>query len=404
MKKRIVCMVLLVAITIASVAFSESPEYPDRIFDEPAYEYTVTEKEGLVIPVDLKGMPVQNIQHKAASDNFFLHYLDSAGLHILPIRAGKATVTLTNSLDKKDKTVITVIIDDSAVYAKGEESPLRAYIVPDETVYTGEKCSGKFVVLGGSGKYTFLEITGQAIGPGENYGLGGIRVNGKTKGTFTATLAAEMIRLRLAVMDSDNKMVLVYAPVIMFEKSMEVLPDTFCDALYPGEEIHMKYFIRGGTKPYNARIEFDGRGTKNLKAAEGENEFSAVIPDYADTLLFSVRDSKKNNYSQYIPVYHEAGAARAVRVDKPFARPGDEIFFTTVYGDRTGTGVTCSFSYMERDPEHFTYRKTAITNVTKTENGYMLKADRPGPICVDVYYDEIQFGTEDIMMVRVLDE
>ena len=79
MRKRVLWLALFMAMMIAAAALAESADYPDKVFDEPEYEYTVTEKEGMVIPVDWKGMPLQYIQHNyqtltLASLAEFFHY------------------------------------------------------------------------------------------------------------------------------------------------------------------------------------------------------------------------------------------------------------------------------------------------------------------------------------------
>ena len=78
--------------------------------------YTVTEKEGLIIPVlyNQKGAPVE-IQGTSA---LFTAELKDVGVLIRPVAAGTDTLTLHNSDAAQDDTVIQITVEDSAVYSE----------------------------------------------------------------------------------------------------------------------------------------------------------------------------------------------------------------------------------------------------------------------------------------------
>ena len=77
---------------------------------------TVTEKEGVIIPVlyNQKGAPVE-IQGTSA---LFTAELKDVGVLIRPVAAGTDTLTLHNSDAAQDDTVIQITVEDSAVYSE----------------------------------------------------------------------------------------------------------------------------------------------------------------------------------------------------------------------------------------------------------------------------------------------
>ena len=85
------------------------------LFSEMAGEYTVTEKTGLVIPVDLHGVAPEKVNARSQNGQYFRLSLDGEGLHIQPAAAGTTKVTLTNTLNWQDKTEFTVTVAESAV-------------------------------------------------------------------------------------------------------------------------------------------------------------------------------------------------------------------------------------------------------------------------------------------------
>ena len=121
------------------------------IFAAAEESVTVTEQEGLLIPMGLNEASVLNITHSASSAEFFFYSVDREGLHIYPLAAGTATITLINKKDKKDQEVFTVEVKDSAVFdPSAEGSPeARILIVPDSSEITlGDKINVSYRVLG----------------------------------------------------------------------------------------------------------------------------------------------------------------------------------------------------------------------------------------------------------------
>ena len=126
------------------------------------------------------------------------------------------------------------------------------------------------------------------------------------------------------------------------------------------------------------------------------------MPEHIDQSLyvFSVTDKSKNVYREQMSINRDQTNNIGITVDKPFAKVGDEIHFTTIMSDSSNMNMEYTFAYWVKDPEHFTYIQTQVTNVQKTENGYSLVAELPGIICVTLD-DSFITGAMVREMVRV---
>ena len=135
MKKCVLAVLAAVLVILALPVLAEEAGYPEQVFDVPKQEYSVTEKDVFFIPVDYKGMPFENIEHRVTSERFFYYYVDPLGVHVFPIAAGTATISLVNRQNQEDKVLLFITVEDSAVDRKGEDNPLRAILIPRKYGY-----------------------------------------------------------------------------------------------------------------------------------------------------------------------------------------------------------------------------------------------------------------------------
>lgn len=92
-------------------------------------EYTVTEKSGLVIPLNIN-QPGCQIELACEAECFEAELDGANGVQVTPISAGTGTITLSNPEEPADTIVLQITIENSAVY-NAESYPPFAY---DETM------------------------------------------------------------------------------------------------------------------------------------------------------------------------------------------------------------------------------------------------------------------------------
>ncbi len=390
-------MILVILLLLCLPLFCHAEETAGRLFDEPSREYTVTEKEGLVIPVDFKGTPVRNVDHKAQSDKYFVYYLDEQGIHVYPVAKGKATITLTNKSDKKDKTVITVTVDESAVDGKSEEAPLRAFAVLDQyEAVQGDSVTGRYVILGGSGKYPDVSVNAYVTDPNNSpirMGSEYAKIQqGKGKGTFTVKAFTEMdhaVYVCVSVVDSDGHRCLVYSNPVLFTplSSIGVVCDTTFINVPAGSEIHCKYFTYSDNPIKSGKMSIDVTSEKKLQKIGAENPLDLKASDekQEQIVMLEIRDSKNHFAGFRLSWSTEDDWYLALKCDRPVAAVGDEVHFT-VESENVPASVL-----EELDPLFFCYQYTGegkmfelavCENVRRTPDGFTLVCDMPGIIYI----------------------
>ena len=415
--KRIFLLVCILSFLLVGNSLAESQQIPEKVFDVAKAEYTVTDQDGMIIPIDLKGISLKYIEHKAASDKFFYSYIDNDGLHVLPIKAGKAKVTLTNKLNKKDKMEISVIIAESAEYRSqnGEELPLKAYIVANESGVNGNTITGKYILLGGSGTYDYVSIRQSWIGYGgvskpTEASENSLKIKkGKNSGTFSTFDQYEICggtiysRFYLIAEDSEGHTVEAKSQNVISEADIDVIFDTvrFCRPIEQG--LHIKYFIKGGKEPYQSVFFFynqDGK-KQTVKASKlGEEDYLDVdIPKHSKTdrvQWLTVTDSKKVSSSRYVDFRTKEDWVFEVKVDKPIAKVGDEIHFTIINENckKESAVKDIKFVYVDYNLETLEVIETPLQNLQKTKDGYSYICERPGEIYIDSLYFGILNGTD----------
>ena len=94
-------------------------------FSVTGTEYTVTEKTGLVIPLNIN-QPGCHVVLACETEHFEAELTEENSVRITPISAGTGTVTLSNPTEPTDTAVLQITIENSAVY-NTESYPPFAY-------------------------------------------------------------------------------------------------------------------------------------------------------------------------------------------------------------------------------------------------------------------------------------
>ena len=111
-----------------------------------------------LIPIDYEGMDIFDLKIKSSNEKIMLHNLDRDGVHIVPMAAGKANLTITSRSDKKAKLDVEVTIEDSAV-ANLDEGPLTAYVMADYSyILPTDKPVLRYFICGGKQPYSSATI------------------------------------------------------------------------------------------------------------------------------------------------------------------------------------------------------------------------------------------------------
>ena len=313
------------------------------IFDSVESTHSVTEKDGLVIPVDLHGFDLANISHKANNENFFLYYLDDIGLHIFPIKAGKAAITLTNNINKADKAVYNVVVEDTAVYSNTENEPLRAFVVIDkDSVIPGDKIKISYYVGGGTAPYSTCVI--DYVTSSRNQKSGGYSSDPLKKlpyGNLTPTVyggyATDLYYARINVVDANGQMISVNSNIIEVA-SLDVATDYDIYVAKRGESINLNYRISGGSGQY--LIDVKGTIYDNVSGSQvpvnvyNGNSGSTGVIDYIPatgdqfTIRAEVYDQKNKKLMGYFstPIFVISDEiSMRVQYDKEELSTGEEL-------------------------------------------------------------------------------
>ncbi len=114
------CVISCISMDGSNITVSVKVHVPT--FSVEAEAYSVTEKQGMVIPVVLNQ---KNCKLEAATESaFFTVTLNEAGLKIDPVAAGSGVVTLMNPEAPEDTIQIQVTIENSAVFNQTSYPPI----------------------------------------------------------------------------------------------------------------------------------------------------------------------------------------------------------------------------------------------------------------------------------------
>ena len=385
MKKLVsmLCMIFLVLLPIIVIGEDDS------ILTNMQSEWTITSKEETIIPIDYKGVDYGLIGHKAANDKYFLYYIDEKGIHILPIAAGNAKLTLTNKENKKDKINLNIIITEDAVYPANEPSPLRAFIVFNETKSTKWDDSGKYVILGGSGKYEQIRIAYE----GGDYI---IRTSSndllkKNSGTFKSTLRHDHLydHAVLTVRDSAGNEISAVSQTVYHDIPLLVINPYYYSVNFD-KPIIFNYTVIGGVPPYKFEIDCmnDKRFSlyKNkLTSKEQEGSLKLEIKNSNHFIAeIIVTDKNKTfinyNYINYSPITDDKTIG--IKADKIQVKPNEEVVFS-IFGDEILDLDNMKISF-QLNPEIYGFEPIELPAKRDGDN-YIVTSEKPGAICVVFY-------------------
>lgn len=283
------------------------------IFDTMETSCTVTQKDGLLVPVDLHGASVKNVSHKASSDKYFLYYLDADGLHIFPIAEGSAKITLTSLLNKNDKAVYTVTVDASALYdtANDETAPLNVIVTLDKSEVTpGESYTMKYHISGGVPPYTIVEasVYGLSSLNIDNNGGGSISTNGLkpsngSKQFKVQSWGYDKELITLTVLDSAGTIYTGHSNTLEVD-ALRLYFNSDYYAWPMNEQLDIEYQIEGGSGSYNVvatwSVAADGKyvDVSTEKQTSSDHGTISYTPSSGEqiSLSLSVTDKKNKNY------------------------------------------------------------------------------------------------------------
>ena len=147
----ILCMLMLFCLMACSAAFGEE----GTIFKESQKEIVAENESEIVVALNLSREKLKNISHKANSEKTFLYFVNTDGVHIFPIAAGKGTITLTNSQNKKDTMKIVVTIPKEAI---DNTVPHAVVVINPSITDPGEEIAIKYHVRGIKPPFSINEI------------------------------------------------------------------------------------------------------------------------------------------------------------------------------------------------------------------------------------------------------
>ena len=343
MKKCVLAVLAAILVILALPVLAEEAGIPERVFDEPRLEYSITDRNVFFIPVDFKGMPFENIEHRVTSERFFYYYVDPLGVHVFPISAGTATISLVNRQNQEDKVLLFITVEDSAVDRKGQDNPLRAFITADETIVTGNEIHAKYIILGGTGKNEYMKIRYQKVSGGIDSDTQEIWVYDMTKrkGNIKYNydlLDGEYYRFILEVWDTDLNKATASSQLIRIKKpsDLQVMLDTIPIIITSDPGYHFNYYIKGGKKPITTNFYYrDFEYDILKKKLDGDAEQGSInydLPDpkpywdsYSVYSYLEVTDAARNTIKKEYSAFNSGDRDFLIKTDKPFAGVGDEV-------------------------------------------------------------------------------
>ena len=389
--KKLVCLIFIVLLAFA-VTIAAAEEV--TVLSDLQTEWSIASKEETIIPIDYKGVDYSTIGHKAANDKFFLHYLDEKGIHILPIAAGKGKLTLTNSNNKKDKVVLNIIITEDAVYPANEPSPLRAYIVFNETKQTKKDGSGKYIIMGGTGKYAKIQLVNDWW---DYEWLRGsdVQLLKKSSGTFKDTQANVNLfgNVTLIVRDSDGNEIRVKSQPVKSDLPM-IIFNPYYISYNLDNPLVLNYTVVGGKPPYKMSIWVrDNTRYVLCKEKKTINDNTGIIEmtvpkwcaQFNPSITITDKSNQKNMYNT--PNNIKNDKTIAIKTDKILAKVGENITFSIIDGDGnpfTGYDFTISFKFYSQ--AHSLNKDEGVESIEAIQNGnnYTLSLNEPGAIKVHI--------------------
>ena len=278
------------------------------IFEKAETNYTISKHEELTIPVDLHGISASYVDHKSSSTKNFLYSFDNDGLHIYPILAGNANITLTSKINKNDKTVYKITVAPEAEYNVSPEAdkPVNIILMPDKSIINpGDKITFTYYLEGDFKAFEVDGIYGTYTNGNGFQGLQNytIKEAGTQKGTITVDTKGnsgiKRIGIALTVIDLNGNAIKKENLVTMENGlKLSVASDTLRAKIDTPVTLYSK--SSGGTPPYT--IEYTiYRGAKfetikrtNVYETDAVEINPGSVGDKELRILVGMEDAKGN--------------------------------------------------------------------------------------------------------------
>lgn len=269
------------------------------IFDNMESDWLVTQKDGLLIPINFHGFPYLNVSLKSDNDKAFLANLDSDGVHVFPVSKGKGTITLSSNQNKADIIKLNVSVDESAL--RNENDPLSVIIVTDSnSINTNEQYTVKYHISGGKAPYQILSCKAIQF---DQYDLGnvGYSYNAKSlpSGNLKMNNPADIIKLM--VKDSNGTVVEGISQKLITNK-LNISLDRNYIILPKNVEKEIPFSIAGGSGSYKVSVEwyayFGDNYVPDYKSINLESDSHGVItnfPEGYDAFYLVITATDKSN-------------------------------------------------------------------------------------------------------------
>lgn len=227
------------------------------VFDEPTVEYTATGQDEQILPLDLHGFSLDNIEDKPSNDKAFLYYIDEAGIHLFPFAKGKSSITLTNTTNKKDKQVITITVPEDVL----DDTPRAVVVLDKRKLNPGDKVTAKYAVTGMAKPFSVAEI--------HFPGMGSAQLK-NTTGSYKYTVPSVDYRNMAADIQfcDSNGLILKAESNSVPVDHLTVVKLNDPVAVQRGKPVTVKYRIDGGSGDF--QVEFRTRVYSNELSKDKE--------------------------------------------------------------------------------------------------------------------------------------
>ena len=236
------------------------------MLDKMTKEIEATSQDELIIPYDMHGKSISDIDVKIGGDKVFLAYAGDDGIHVFPKAKGKDKITLTNKSNKNDKATITIAVPETAIDAS---MPRAVVVLSYGTVKPGDKIEANYFVSGIEKPYTMTEIWWYSDHNGT--GTGSIKKDsGKIKYTVPKDGEKEVYaEIRFA--DANGNAFVSKSNRIKVDH-IELLPTIEFVAIQKNVPITQKFTVDGGSGKFNAECIFQIMTKDSVSPAQISSE------------------------------------------------------------------------------------------------------------------------------------
>ena len=287
----------------------EEPMEPIQLFAEQRVSRTISTPGENLVPIEFGEIPVHHVNMKANNEKLALFYLDYDGLHVIPIAKGKFNITFTNEDSKKDKTVLELVVGETALDSSEE---MKAYAVYENCFIHRYKkdLTVKYYISGGKKPYQCV-ISIEDYQDGYSYGHFDNEIKTKNNfGKYEFYAIGGLVRTNLKVMDADGNTCQVEAnPVIAIEDyKMSIYPVFDLKMISANEKTEIPYIISGGSGTYEIIESWQLTSPDGFTVQEEKKKYTSeekvsveILPSQTGELTvdMDVKDKKSKNKAFY---------------------------------------------------------------------------------------------------------